>query len=156
MTQIAYTEKRPRCQICHYPSFGVFVVANLVNGALVEELQFLCSSCSFNEVGKRNGWGTKKFKSIKLEVIFKLPQEKAPPPPREPVPFEPDFTRSHYDVTFCIEGDFFKGDLGDFPTEWAALERARQLAHLTAKSMKLRNFWCLEHAISRRKETPSE
>jgi hypothetical protein len=155
MALTAYTEKRPRCALCPIPAFGAFTAtfATTVDGkkATRDEMVFLCAECAFSRAASvwSGGW-SKKLKALQLEAIFKLPPEKAPLPPRKPLPLEDDFVTSKYDVTFCIEGDHFKGDLGEFPTEWAALERARQLAHLTAKSMHQRNFWCVEHGISRR------
>lgn len=150
MAQIGYIEKRPRCKLCRYPSFGAFVVEYAANGKpATEELVVLCAECAFNRIKHNSGFGTRKLKAITLQVIFKLPPDKAPPAPLPPVPLEDDFVPSHYKMTFSFEGDIYDADLGDFPTEWAALERARQITHLTAKSMHLKNFWSVEHGIHR-------
>lgn len=151
MTQIAYTEKRPKCQICGYPSFGAYLLSyqNGKADSLEQKAVILCAECACSRVRHSSGFGSKKLKGVDLAVTFKLPPDKAPPPPREPAPLEADFVPSHYRMSFTFEGDTFLADLGDFPTEWAAMERARQISHLTAKSMSLRNFWAVEHGIHR-------
>lgn len=145
MAQIAYTENRPSCQSCGTISFGVFV-ANFHDKEAKqdwEEIVFLCAECGF-----LYAWRSKKLKSLRLEAIFKLPPEKAPHPHRE-IPEEKDFVRSHYHANFLIDGDHFVGDLGTHSTEWAALERARQISHLTAKGLNLKNHWSIQTGITR-------
>lgn len=144
MAQIAYvTEGRPRCRLCSLPAFGAFD-AEFSSG---HELVMLCAACAFsNAWSKWHGHMTKKLKGLVLAVIFKLP----PGDPIEPpTPLAAQFEPSNYNGSWLVGDQRVAAEIGNFPTEWAALERARQVSHKLAIQVKEPNHWAIQTAVSR-------
>lgn len=152
MAQIAYTENRPNCKLCHLPSFGAFVA----KFSEEEELIFLCAECGFSRAWATwTGNYSKKLKALRLEAIFKFPADKAEPAPRPPL-LEAQSVASTWNATFLFEGDRYTGALDPcegatqtFATEWAALERARQISQRLAREVNKPNHWAIQTGITR-------
>lgn len=154
MAQIAYvTEGRPRCRLCSLPAFGAFD-AEFSNG---HELVMLCAACAFsNAWSKWHGHMTKKLRGLILVVIFKLPPGD---PVEPPVPLADHFEPSNYNGSWRLGDQRVTADLGYFATEWAALERARQVSHRLAIQVKELNHWAIQTAVHRNgdhHETPTQ
>lgn len=155
MAQIAYTENKPSCKLCRFPAFGAFVATfEDKEGFKTEDFVFLCAECGFTRAWI--SYTTKRLKGLRLEVIFKFPAERNPQAVKPPVPEAIDFVASEYNATFLIEGDHYTGPLDPcsghvktFASEWAALERARQVGQALAKGMKKSNHWAVQTGITR-------
>jgi hypothetical protein len=154
MAQIAYTEKRPNCLLCHLPSFGAYVATYA--GERDDELVSLCADCSFSRIYSRwSGFMSRKLKTLTLVVIYKLPGDKAAPGPKPELPDEDPFIPARYTATFHLDGDPYTAPIDPcdgteiFCSPWAALERARQVSHNLARAMHLHSHWSINTAIHR-------
>ena len=128
--------KLPTCQLCRWElASGVFQ-AEFGSG---DELILLCAQCAFARAWATwHGHMTRRLKSLKLVATLLRKGDLAElEAVRDPVPLAPTFEWSFYRAVLS-GGSLFDPltvDLGPFPTEWAALERARQLTQGLARSM---------------------
>jgi hypothetical protein len=128
-------EKMPTCQLCQLELASGAFQAEFSSG---DELVLLCAQCGFARAWATwHGHMTKKLRSLKIvATLMRKGDENYVEPVEKTVALAPTFVFSEYTATFASElFDPIKVELGGFATEWAALERARQISHGLAKSL---------------------